>query len=599
MPSSLCQMNVRPIRDRAGWLLPFVLVSAWIAAQLQSGHALTWDELEFFRATRWVGDGLVPFRDFWEHHTPLQWLLFAPMARLLATGPGTAAVVTMRWAQVPLWLGIMTLLRAMMNQCEASCETRRIALLLLLTSRVFVLYALEYRVDTLGNLCYLAALILAFRNVSRPRAWIGVGVLLSSAVLSNVRMAPLVVVTGALLLIVRPDERRWRFNPSAMAMAAGLAIVLSIGAVCVVATGARPALADGLLRYNMVSDRLMAVDRHSLATTLLLPFRWRDVSTLTLVAASIAGLAWSLRELRRPNYRTVVALLAAGAFVLALRLGVHYPYHFQTALLMIVPLAAMVLPVVRLPAIAIVIGALTLNVSVLLAAPFGAAMRYQDAVMQEVQRRTSPRESVWDGSGYALSRRPAYRYWFLPAGVRLMAQKHLVERYGARELLAAPPAAIVVNDRLLAWIGAFPDLAPVLGQNYLPLYRNLWIPGMSGVLAGEHSAKEWMVLRGGRYRIWPSELLARHLWFRDPVRYATYAGPHAAELEATLALLPPVAMGALQWSVNGRTIASPILDLRPGDRLRAASAVSSPVGIVVVPVDVKTIFVAPLTVEPF
>ena len=48
------------------------LVLAWCAAMLHRGEPLAWDEIEFFRATRWIAEGRLPFRDYWEHHLPLQ-----------------------------------------------------------------------------------------------------------------------------------------------------------------------------------------------------------------------------------------------------------------------------------------------------------------------------------------------------------------------------------------------------------------------------------------------------------------------------------------------------------------------------------------------
>ena len=83
---------------------------AAVTARLFSMTLLTplnWDEVEFFRATDWVRQGLVPFRDFWEHHTPLQWFVFAPFTALTKS-PGAAAIIWMRWVQVPLWVVLVT-----------------------------------------------------------------------------------------------------------------------------------------------------------------------------------------------------------------------------------------------------------------------------------------------------------------------------------------------------------------------------------------------------------------------------------------------------------------------------------------------------------
>src|SRR6185369_12373389 len=79
------------------------LAAAFRLLPLLGLHPLNWDEVEFFRATDWVRQGLTPYRDFWEHHTPLQWYLFAPFAALTKS-EGAAAIVWMRAVQIPLWI---------------------------------------------------------------------------------------------------------------------------------------------------------------------------------------------------------------------------------------------------------------------------------------------------------------------------------------------------------------------------------------------------------------------------------------------------------------------------------------------------------------
>ena len=70
-------------------------------------HPINWDELEFFRATKWIAQGRVPYRDFWEHHTPLAWILFAPFT---TDWPGADAIIAMRWAQIPVWIATFALI---------------------------------------------------------------------------------------------------------------------------------------------------------------------------------------------------------------------------------------------------------------------------------------------------------------------------------------------------------------------------------------------------------------------------------------------------------------------------------------------------------
>ena len=195
---------------KKAWAALFVLALVWIAAMLHRGQPLGWDELEFFRATKWIGDGQVVFRDFWEHHTPLQWLVFAPVARLFASGPGAASIVAMRWAQFALWIAILFLAMRLTRG-----PARWWALVLLLCAPLFVKSAVEYRVDVLGNLGFIGALVAAMR-----KRWIAFGALMSVAVLANMRLAPLVIFTAIVMLAWNDD--RWRFNPRALRMLLGV-----------------------------------------------------------------------------------------------------------------------------------------------------------------------------------------------------------------------------------------------------------------------------------------------------------------------------------------------------------------------------------------
>src|SRR5437773_8119120 len=82
-------------------------------------HPLNWDEIEYFRAADWIRQGLVPYRDFWEHHTPLQWFVFAPLTALVSS-PGSAGIIAMRWAQVLLWIATFVLLSLWMRRAGIS-----------------------------------------------------------------------------------------------------------------------------------------------------------------------------------------------------------------------------------------------------------------------------------------------------------------------------------------------------------------------------------------------------------------------------------------------------------------------------------------------
>ena len=78
-----------------------------------------------------------------------------------------------------------------------------------------MLPAVEYRVDVLGCVIYLAALALLQRiDDGRAFAFFG-GAMLCVAGLANLRLGPLAVLTLLLMRLVRTRERAWGGNTRA------------------------------------------------------------------------------------------------------------------------------------------------------------------------------------------------------------------------------------------------------------------------------------------------------------------------------------------------------------------------------------------------
>jgi hypothetical protein len=249
-------------------------------------------------------------------------------------------------------------------------------------------------------------------------------------------------------------------------------------------------------------------------------------------------------------------------------------------------------PRAPLLAAAVIAIAIVLNLVALIAPGFGKALEYQDRVMTDVDRLTSPNAKVWDGTGYALRREPAYRYWFLAAGVRLMAQEGLIPPYDIRK---DPPAAIVFNYRIYNWLIAFRGVANYATHHYVPLYRNLWIPGLSAAIPPGPSRLQWRAAADGEYEIHASELLAKHPWIARPLEYGLIEGPDAPVMEIPLQRLPPVAPDSLQWLVDDvpQPRGATTLTLRKGARVELRSNLPAPAGVLVAPRGVRTLCVAP------
>ena len=563
---------------------------AFVVAELQWIHAITWDEVEFFRATRWIAEGRVAYRDFWEHHLPLQWVLFAPFAAAFGGGAGVAPILAMRWIQIAAWIGLFAAGAAVLRRAELDQTQRRIALLLLLGTPLFLRPALEYRVDVIGNLAFIAALWMATRNTRA--AWIAFGALMSSAVLANMRLAPLVIATAAFFLFVHLEERRWKWNPKALSMLIGALAVALVFVICIVATGATDGLIDGL-RFNIVSDRMLSGEAKTFLPLLGQPWTQRDLGAFALWLGAIAGAVLALRDIRRPGLLQILALLAILSVFFIARLGVQYIYHFQTAFLLMAPLAASVVRGERaqLPAMLFLALILAINLGRMIP-PQREPMQYHDVVMRAVDQRTKPGETVWDGCGFALRRDPAYRYWFLPSGVRLLAIGREIETYDVPQMAKSPPGAIVHSIRVNLWLQRFPRLAAHATHHYIPLYRDLWIPGMSAIV-GPRRRVTWLVPRTGRYRVYAADVLVRHPWFTKPLDYAMTMDSTVYELP--LRELPVTDPRSMRIAVDGVLTPSLELNLKQGSILSLDSLAVRRMGVLIVPDDVTTLFMAPDT----
>lgn len=576
------------------WLLLLIPAVVAVVTELQWRHWISWDEIEFFRASRWIAEGQVPYRDFWEHHVPLQWFLFAPAAALLGDGPGASSVLAMRWAQVPLWIAFFVVLFRLMRHCGLSLEQRWIAVLLLLGSSSFTLSALEFRVDTLGNLLYFCGLLIAVIHPRSTRAWLAFGAVMSLSVLANMRMAPLVLATGALAFVIRTDDRRWRWNGSAGGMIGGIIGVAAVFVGWLVFSGAAGGFIEGM-RFNIMTDRLVSQEANTFVSTLLLPLRRVDLTGIMLWLAAFAGLAMALRNMRTPGVLQWIAILTVVSVISIASLGVHYVYHYETAFLLMAPLAASAVTRVSAQKGAIlVIGiVLAFNLTRLIQPSMDGPMRYQDAIMRAVHVRTLPHERVFDGVGYALHRPPAYRYWFLPAGVRMLAMRGLIEPYGLREMMAAPPAAIVFSYRVSFWLQAFPDAGAWAMRHYIPMYRDLWVPALSARIEPSGPGVAWVVPRDGLYRLHASELLAKHPWFREPLSRALAVGDAAQVYVIPLQELDTVDLRRVRITIDDLPLASTVVALRKGQTVRLRGAWTVPVGVLLAPADLTELFLAP------
>lgn len=561
---------------------------------LQWLHPLNWDEIEYFQATTWIGLGRLPYRDFWEHHTPLLWFLFAPFTRL-TDSPGVAAVLVLRWAQVPVWVATFWLANVFMREAGLSRFARWSAMALALSSSFLMTSAVEFRVDPLSCALYMAGLVLWQRGT--PRTMFGAGVMFCLTGFTNIRLGPLLVVTVLLLSVIR--EHRWRINVRAGWIAAGGVATLVAALLFFAATDSLAPMRQYVVNDNVFGDKYAPTTEAGFVHRFLVTFGVRviasdrtfewaavDAGGIALLLCGFAGLfGVLLRRWRAPDELFVMALLQTIGLIVVSQMHFIYNYHLLLVAVMMLPLVASVLDRITRRGLVLAVLAVAWCVNAFAAIFRGKELdlQYQDFIMREVHARTRPGDRVWSGIPWALRREPAYYYWFLPDMTRQMVTHGYSEGYKLEDIVRNPPAAIVGDYNALRWMARVQrELAPYIVRHYIPVVRNLWMPGLNA-LVRPGAAAEWIVPRDGTYRLFASEAIGRHRWFRQPFLVASYENNDSAS-RSRLVLPPPATHPELAWSIDGQPAdVGTAVALRKGQRLRVESHAAVPLGVILLP----------------
>jgi hypothetical protein len=336
------------------------------------------------------------------------------------------------------------------------------------------------------------------------------------------------------------------------------------------------------VRFGFVHRLLVPFGVRILATDRFFELAAVDVGGIAVLLLGIAGLVLALR---RWNVRDDLAFLAvvqiANLIVLA-SMKFIYNYHFALVVILMLPLIALAVQHIPRPGVVVMLAVLAFSVSAFASIFRGKEgdLAYQDLVMRELHRRTLPGEIVWGGVHWAVHREPAYRFWFTPELARIMVRRGVAPRYTVPE----PPAAVVVDHNALRWMALVQrELAPFIVRHYVPVWRNLWVPGMNARLR-PGSQMRWIVPRDGTYRVFASPQLAAHPWFRDPF----YAGAQdRADARVTLRLPPPAMRPDLDWSVD------PSVPLKKGQRIAVTNRGQETLGVILLPGDDTVLFRQP------
>jgi hypothetical protein len=496
-------MEARLTAPARGVVALAALAAAGRFLSLWKLHPLNWDEIEYYRASSWVWDGLVPYRDFWEHHTPLQWFLFAPIAAI-ARGPGTSTIIAMRAAQSVVWVLTFVVLNRWMRDAGIGRLARAGAITLALCSSMFMLAAVEFRVDALA----CALLVLALRFAQRGMM-ASSGAALVLAGLANIRLGPLLVVALVAFAVQRRDR--------VFRLAAGVTAVAAAAVIYLLLTRSAAIAWQRVIVDNYLADRWSArtpgAFMHRLAVPLGLTAEGFvpsaiDPATILIAVVGLIGIIDTLA--RRRAHFVVLAFMQIVSVIFIAMMKFIQNYHFEVVVILMLPFVALEISRWKSRYVAALLIVLVVF-SVVVSVGRGKEddLRYQDLIMREADRLTPTTGTVFDGAGWALQRRPAYRYWFLRAIVQTLEARGRFEPYRP----VPPPAALISDYGMRVWLATHPELRRYFMTHYLPYWRDLWLPGMSAVIA-PGSRTTWIVPADGAYAVYASADLAAHPWFR-------------------------------------------------------------------------------------
>jgi Dolichyl-phosphate-mannose-protein mannosyltransferase len=236
------------------------------------------DEPQHLHTTWGWTQGLLQYRDFFDNHTPLFHMLFAPLVAGL--GERTDILTFMRFAMVPLWIVSLWCVAKMASRLysrRAGLWTA--ALLSLLTWWFFC--SVEYRTDNLWTPLWLGTLTVLVTGPLSKRRALCAGLLLglcfcasmkTSALFASAALAALATPMLCARRLDWPEARR--VGLAGFVVVAGALVAPAILCAFFAAHGALQPLFYGAIQHNL----LPGVDGRNhpaylrLALPLLLPF---------------------------------------------------------------------------------------------------------------------------------------------------------------------------------------------------------------------------------------------------------------------------------------------------------------------------------------
>jgi Dolichyl-phosphate-mannose-protein mannosyltransferase len=463
-----------------GILLLFAL-ALYFRYQLTLHRKLNADELQHLHAAWMVSQGLTPYLDFWENHTPLLYYIAAPV--LAASHQEIASILFLRAILSVAGIGILLLVYWIARASQRDRFTSLVAALLLAYSSIFMQKTIEFRPDQPLVICWLLGLWFVIRSSTENKQWwflgglfVGTGMLFTPKALMC--YAALVLFIIAMRLPLRTLLKR--------------IILCSTGFII-------PILVLALFFYPQ--EALAPL----IQLTLLDNFHYPDlrrpsfllsIPNLSFLLLGFAGMILSFRKNKNE-------ILLVPALFLFVSLVFLLPSTFSQSALTFLPLfaiyGAVTFKEVREPKpkvvliLFVVLAAVIIPfVSLLLTNPLRATNREQFELISFLVNHIGPEERVFDGNAAYIFRRQAYFYGSLVQGVRYRIKNGTIAERIPESLIKNQCKLLIFDDR----VSDLPqEIQNFIRLNYLALNK------MDIFVAGKELAAENFSGNSATFRI--------------------------------------------------------------------------------------------------
>jgi hypothetical protein len=458
------------------------------------------DESQHLHVAWRIGQGQVPYRDFWEHHMPFFHYAVAPLTGWLADR--AEVYVAARALMAGLAAIAVVLTWRLGRRLSADGATWAAVVLLFLPQ--FAETSTETRPDVPALVAHLAGLLALVRwREGGGAGWVWAAGCWQGAALA-LSLKALFGLAGVITVVAGTPRAR---AASLARLAGGLALVLGALLAGFGAIGGRPAL-EGLYR-DVVRGSVGFVDFGK-----TLPSFGSELGAF-LAAALGLGLVLRVRGasiLRHPVHGVLLLPTLTSVAVLLLP---RTPAVYQHAWLPLLPVLAVYAGLAlatlaewarRRPSpwrLGAAVTAIAAAVVVPASETLVFAVREQNAsdlmLMRAELRLACPGEAVLDGTALHVFRPAAYRYGALIRGVREWVARGVVaEELIAEDMRAARAPVARVDFRIRGMIGPVADF---LRRHYVPGPEGLLVVGATVAAATDGGRSVVDLLRPGPYLV--------------------------------------------------------------------------------------------------